>query len=380
MNKRELPMKIAITGAGGFMGTHVVWALKERNIDFEIIVQSDSLAQCEEKLKGCTALVHLAGVNRPKEESEFESGNAGYLKKILKALSAFPLPVFLSSSTQALLDNPYGKSKLAAEKELEHYSQEFQAPCAIARLPNVFGKWTRPHYNSAVATFCFNAARNLPLTIHDPSHPLTLLYIDDVVEEILKFIQAPREFCQPGILESSLRDKSHRTTVGELATLIESFKHIRTDFNVPETGAGLTRALYSTFVSFLPEPTYQVPLYKDPRGEFCEWLKFGNAGQVSYFTALPGITRGCHYHHTKTEKFLVLTSTARFRFQHLITKEMMEFEVQGGTGTVVDTLPGWIHDITNLGQETMVVMLWANEVFDKSKPDTFASEISTCLA
>ena len=237
------------------------------------------------------------------------------------------------------------------------------------RLPNVFGKWCKPNYNSAVATFCHNIARGLPIQVNDAAAPLRLVYIDDVVAELLRFLADPGS----GV---GLRQAGpvYATTVGELARQIEAFKDVRTSLVSERVGTGLVRALYATYVSFLPPQafSYGVPKYGDARGVFVEMLKTPDCGQFSFFTAHPGITRGGHYHHTKTEKFLVIKGEARFKFRQMQTGETHELVTSGAKAEIVETVPGWTHDITNIGSEEMVVMLWANEVFDRSKPDTYA--------
>ena len=244
---------------------------------------------------------------------------------------------------------------------------------ALYRLANVFGKWSRPDYNSAVATFCHNIARGLPIQVNDAAAPLRLVYIDDVVAELLRFLADPGT----GV---GLRQAGpvYATTVGELARQIEAFKDVRTSLVTERVGTGLVRALYATYVSFLPPQafSYGVPKYGDARGVFVEMLKTPDCGQFSFFTAHPGITRGGHYHHTKTEKFLVIKGVARYRFRHLVTDEVFELDSTGDEPLVVDTIPGWAHDITNIGDDELVVMLWANEIFDRQNPDTIASPVA----
>jgi UDP-2-acetamido-2,6-beta-L-arabino-hexul-4-ose reductase len=239
-------------------------------------------------------------------------------------------------------------------------------------LPNVFGKWCRPNYNSAVATFCYNVAHDLPLTIHDPQAQLQLVYIDDVVTEFVRALKSPElpaGFGNVGPVYSS--------TVGEVAAYITSFKDVRDSLLTQPVGGGLSRALYSTYVTYLDPERFGYPLtkYEDPRGMFVEMLKTRDSGQFSFFTAHPGITRGGHYHHSKTEKFLVVKGQARFRFRHILTNETFELVTDAANPTVVDTIPGWAHDITNTSEDEMIVMLWANEVFDRQRPDTIAQSV-----
>jgi UDP-2-acetamido-2,6-beta-L-arabino-hexul-4-ose reductase len=282
------------------------------------------------------------------------------------------VPLVLASSTQAERDNPYGRSKLAAEEAVQALAQETGNPCVIFRLPGVFGKWCRPNYNSVVATFCNNIARDLPIQINDPSASLRLVYVDDVVTALLAALNAPTSGCVQAQVEPE-----YKVTLGELANKIRAFNDGRSTLMMERVGTGFVRALYATYVSYLPSErfSYEVPQHADPRGVFVEMLKTPDSGQISYFTAHPGITRGGHYHHTKTEKFLVIKGEALFRFRHLLTNELVELRTSGDTPQVVDTIPGWTHDITNVGDDEMVVMLWANENFDRQKPDTVASKV-----
>ena len=365
-------MKILVTGADGFIGKNLCVSLAEQ-AGFEVlpVVRATDPAALESKVAQADAVIHLAGVNRPQDPAEFAAGNADFTARLCQALLATgrPIPVAFASSIQADRDNPYGLSKRAAEDHLRRYAEASGAPVALYRLANVFGKWSRPDYNSAVATFCHNIARGLPIQVNDAAAPLRLVYIDDVVAELLRFLADPRT----GV---GLRQAGpvYATTVGELARQIEAFKDVRTSLVTERVGTGLVRALYATYVSFLPPQafSYGVPKYGDARGVFVEMLKTPDCGQFSFFTAHPGITRGGHYHHTKTEKFLVIKGQALFRFRHMQTGEYHELYTDGGKAEVVETVPGWTHDITNVGQEEMVVMLWANEIFDRERPDTYA--------
>jgi UDP-2-acetamido-2,6-beta-L-arabino-hexul-4-ose reductase len=285
------------------------------------------------------------------------------------------IPVIYTSSSQAGRENPYGLSKRGAEAALLALASSKQMPVHIFRLPNVFGKWCKPNYNSAVATFCHNIARGLPIQVNDPASPVTLVYVDDVIERFVQLMDhADTAVDADGFATVA---PQYTTTVGELVRQIEVFKDSRNTLMTDRVGTGLVRALYSTYVSYLPPEmfAYSVPQYGDPRGVFAEMLKTPDCGQFSYFTAHPGITRGGHYHHSKTEKFLVIKGQARFKFRHMHTGQTHELITNGDTAEVVETVPGWTHDITNIGGDEMVVMLWANEVFDRSKPDTFTSAL-----
>ena len=369
-------MLIVVTGGDGFIGRNLRVRLGEAGYgDVAMVTRQTTDPEREAALAVADFVFHLAGVNRPREVQEYDAGNARFTGAICASLRAAgrPVPLVLTSSTQAALDNPYGRSKRAAELEVERYGRITGSPVVVLRLANVFGKWCRPHYNSAVATFCHNAARGLPITVNDPSAPLRLLYIDDVVEAMIRLLD-------PAERRSTLVElgPTHATTVGEVATMITAFAESRRTLTIPRVGTGFTRALYSTYVSYLaPEEfTYRLPRHADPRGVFVEMLRTADSGQVSYFTAPPGVTRGEHYHHSKTEKFLVVKGTARFRFRQIVTNETYELVVEGDAARVVETVPGWAHDITNIGSDEMVVMLWVNEVFDPQRPDTIGSKVN----
>jgi UDP-2-acetamido-2,6-beta-L-arabino-hexul-4-ose reductase len=263
-------------------------------------------------------------------------------------------------------------SKKAAETSLLAFAERSGNPAYVLRLPNVFGKWCRPNYNSAVATFCHNVARGLPIRIDNPAAPLALVYIDDVVAGIVDLLDA-------GDGVSGFREIGpvYRTTVGAVADLILRFRDDRAQALIETVGEGLTRALYATYVAALPTDAFSYPLvpHIDPRGAFSEMLKTRNSGQISVFTAHPGVTRGGHYHHTKTEKFLVVKGEARFKFRHMLTGETHEIRTSDAEPTVVETVPGWTHDITNIGDDTLICVLWANEIFDRQRPDTIQEAV-----
>jgi UDP-2-acetamido-2,6-beta-L-arabino-hexul-4-ose reductase len=368
-------MKVLITGANGFLGKNLQLHLAERK-DLEILCFTrDHLpSQFPAMLSGVDFVFHLAGVNRCQDAQEFLRGNTDLTTALCDAIasSGRKIPILYTSSTQAVLDNPYGTSKRAAERALFDLKQTHAVPVHLFRLPNVFGKWCKPNYNSVVATFCHNLARDLPIQIHDPTVVLKLVYVDDVVERFIQLMDGADAAVDGEGFEQVV--PQYTTTVGELARQIQAFKDCRSTLITERVGGGILRALYSTYVSYLPTElfAYPVPQHGDPRGVFVEMLKTPDCGQFSYFTAHPGVTRGGHYHHSKTEKFLVIKGQARFKFRHMHTGETYELLTCGDQPEIVETVPGWTHDITNIGQDEMVVMLWANEVFDRSKPDTYA--------
>ena len=368
-------MRVLVTGAEGFLGRNLRVRLAEIGGHEVLPIGRDSSeAALREAAAAADCVVHLAGVNRPLDPADYAAGNTGTTERLGAILAATgrKQPVIFSSSTQAAIDNAYGQSKRGAEAALEAYSEATGASVHLFRLTNVFGKWSRPNYNSAVATFCHNIARGLPVTIHDPAAPLHLVYVDDVVQAFLDVLERPRQI-------SGFREAGpvYATTVGEVVETLRAIHAGRETLLTPRVGTGLVRALHSTYLSFLPTDAvaYSVPLHADPRGEFVEMLRTGDSGQFSYFTAHPGITRGGHYHHTKTEKFLVIRGTARFGFRHVVTGERYDLTVRGGEGSIVETAPGWAHDVTNVGEDELIVMLWANELFDRDRPDTIAMKV-----
>lgn len=369
-------MKILLTGANGFIARNLRFFLQESGFANVICFgREHNDAYLEQALAEADFIFHLAGVNRPKDVAEFAEGNLGLTEKILAGLQALKraVPVVFSSSIQADRDNPYGASKSAAEQRLFDYGRNSGASVAVFRLPNVFGKWSRPFYNSAVATFCHQISRGEAVTVHDSAAPLQLVYIDDVCKKLVSLLTAKSGFASGYHVVAPV----YEATVGQLAAQIQAFADSRQSLVSERVGTGLVRALYATYVSFLPCESfaYGVPAYGDQRGVFVEMLKTPDAGQFSFFTAHPGITRGGHYHHTKTEKFLVIRGEARFGFRHIVTGEFFELVTSGAEPKIVETIPGWSHDITNIGQDEMIVMLWANEIFDRQQPDTIAHKV-----
>ena len=365
---------IAVTGASGFVGSNLVVRLNELSLTVVPVAHDLDDAGLQAAMATADLVVHLAGVNRPIDSDEFTTGNEGMTKRLTAALLGLgrPVPVIYASSTQAELDNPYGLSKRAAEAVLEDYAQQIGAPIFIFRLANVFGKWCRPNYNSVVATFCHNISHGLPINISDAARTLKLVYIDDVVARLVAIATDNSADGLAGPI-----GPEYEITLGELAAQLTRFRNSRTTLVPGAVGTGLLRALHATYLSYLDPKDFDYPLtvHTDPRGSFAEVLRTPDAGQFSYFTAHPGITRGGHYHHSKTEKFLVLQGKAHFGFRHIVTGQTYQIRVSGEDARVVETIPGWSHNVTNIGDDSLVVMLWASEVFDRESPDTIAARV-----
>jgi len=368
-------IKVLITGANGFIGKNLSVRLGE-NKEYYVIpfTRENTIDELSEFVNVSDIIVHLAGENKSNDEAVFENVNVGLTEVICNAirLSKRKIPIIFASSVQAKMDNPYGNSKRAAEKVLELLQAETDNPTYIYRLPSVFGKWCKPNYNSVVATFCHNIARGMEIQINDELKELILVYIDDVVYEFLNVIDKKRK-----IGFNCKVQPEYKISLGQLAKHINSFQISRKSLIIGSVGRGFKRALYSTYVSYL-EPhqfSYMVSKHGDERGVFVEAMKTHESGQFSYFTAHPGVTRGGHYHHSKSEKFLVIKGEARFGFRNIITNEKYELFTSGEKPEIVDTIPGWSHDITNVSSEEMVVMLWANEIFDQDNPDTKQAEV-----
>ena len=366
-------MRVLVTGANGFLGKNLIVRLKELGVATEVYTRNNSIEELPVLIGKVDYIFHLAGENRPLDNKHFDVVNKDLTLSICKVVKSLEkkIPIIFASSSQAVLKNAYGKSKLDAEIILEELHRISGCPIYIYRFPGIFGKWCKPNYNSFVATFCNNVLNGIDIFVHDPSAPVRLVYIDDVCASFLE------------LLDGKATSGFHKlpvefnTTVGEVANIISSFKSSRTTLITERVGAELTRALYSTYLSYTPPSqfNYSVPSYADERGIFCEMLKTKDSGQFSFFTAHPGITRGGHYHHTKNEKFLVMKGEAVFKFESISTGQRHELTVNGSNPEIVETVPGWTHDITNSGDEELIVMLWANEIFDRQKPDTITKEL-----
>ncbi len=364
-------MKILITGSNGFIGKNLISELKNRHYDDILEFDVDTDPQlldhyCQE----ADFVFHLAGVNRPKDQSEFMKGNFGFTSTLLDTLKKHHnnCPLMLASSTQALLDNDYGKSKKAGEDLVFQYGIETGAKVLVYRFPNVFGKWCRPNYNSAIATFCHNISRNLEIKVNDPEAILNLVYVDDVIQELINALSSHEhrrdEFCYV--------PEVYSVKLGLIVELLYSFREGRKNRYIPNSDDPFTKKLYSTYLSYLPENDFSYPLKmnEDARGSFTEFIKTKGYGQVSVNVTKPGITKGNHWHHTKNEKFLVVSGEAIIRFRHALSMEVIEYRVRGSKLEVVDIPPGYTHNIQNIGATDLVTIMWANEPFDPNNPDT----------
>lgn len=366
-------MKILVTGAKGFVGKNLIAELKNRKYEdiFEYDIDTDP-ALLDEYTRECDFVFNLAGVNRPKDPKEFMEGNFGFASTLLESLkkAGNKAPVLITSSIQAELDNPYGESKRAGENLMFEYGKETGAPVFVYRLPNVFGKWCRPNYNSAVATFCNNIAAGLPIQVNDPSVVMRLVYIDDVVEEFINAMNG-----KATALDDRFKGVPvvHEITLGRIVELIQSFKESRENLTIPDMSDPITSKLYSTYLSYLPTDSFSYPLdmHCDDRGSFTEFIRNKDRGQVSVNISRPGITKGQHWHHSKNEKFLVVRGKGVIRFRKIDSEEIIEYPVSGDKLEVVDIPTGYTHSIVNVGDEDMVTVMWANEPFNPEKPDTY---------
>lgn len=382
-------MNILVTGAHGFVGRNLVSQLyniqngKAKNYAvsgetlavFEYDVDSDP-AELEIYCRQADFVFNLAGVNRPKERTEFMEGNFGFASTLLDTLKKYnnTCPVMISSSIQAALDNPYGESKRAGEQLLFDYGRETGARVLVYRFPNVFGKWCRPNYNSAVATFCHNIAHNLPIQVNEPKTIMNLVYIDDVVDELIAALSGQEHrkgnYCEVPVV--------HTITLGGIVELLKGFKDMHANLGVPDLGDAFTKKLYSTYLSYLPRDSFAYPLRMnvDERGSFTEIIRTPDRGQFSVNISRPGVTKGQHWHHTKNEKFAVVKGHGLIQLRKIGSGEVIEFEVSGDRIEVVEMIPGYTHNIINLSEtEDLVTLMWCNECFDPDKPDTYFEKV-----
>ncbi|WP_342528163.1 NAD-dependent epimerase/dehydratase family protein [Chryseomicrobium sp. FSL W7-1435] len=371
MANKEL--NIVITGANGFIGNNLLSQLKNQGYsNLSLITRNTSNEHINSILKETNFVYHLAGINRPIKEEEFEIGNRGFTQQIIDCLIEVNniVPIVVTSSKQAASENAYGLSKKAAEEAVEKYAKENKIECGIYRLPNVFGKWSKPNYNSAIATFCYNIARDLPIQVNNPNVELTLVYIDDVVNEFIKCLEGMNTLYRevPVI---------HKKKLGEIVELIYSFKASRENRSLPKLDNPFEKKLYSTYLSFLPEDqfSYELKMNVDHRGSFTEFIKTVDRGQVSINISKPGITKGNHWHHTKNEKFLVVSGNGVLRFRKPDEEKVIEYFVSGDKLEAVDIPVGYTHNIENLGETDMVTVMWVNEPFDPDNPDTYFLEV-----
>ncbi|MBQ9254564.1 MAG: capsular polysaccharide biosynthesis protein CapF [Bacteroidales bacterium] len=383
-------MKILVTGAKGFVGKNLVAQLQNikqekarwYSVSKDIDIYEYDIDSTEEELdkycRDCDFVFHLAGVNRPKEQKEFMEGNFGFTDTLLNTLKKHKntCPVMISSSIQALLDNPYGESKRAGENLMREYSKQTGAKVLIYRFPNVFGKWCKPNYNSAVATFCNNIANDLPIQVNDPNVLMHLVYIDDVVDELISALSGNEnregDFCKVKV--------EHEIKLGEIVDLIKMFRSQSETLIVPEMAEGsFEKKLYATYLSYLPKDKVKFPLKMntDARGSFTELLKTNKCGQFSVNVSNPGITKGEHWHNTKWEFFIVVSGHALIEERKIGSEEVISFEVSGDKPEAVHMLPGYTHNITNLSKtEKLITLMWANELFDPQRPDTYFEKVN----
>lgn len=365
-------MKILVTGANGFIGKNLIFELKNHEVYDILPYDKDTEPSLlDTYCKEAAFVYHLAGINRPLAEAEFMEGNFGFTSVLLNTLKKYhnDCPIVVSSSIQAELDNPYGISKKAEEELIFQYAKETGAKVYVYRFPNVFGKWCRPNYNSVVATFCHNISHDLPIQVNDPTATLKLIYIDDLTTELIHALQGNETsdgmYCRvPTVFTVSL---------GRIRDLIYFFKDSRKTLSIPDLSDELEKKLYSTYLSYLPQDQLSYPLNMnvDARGSFTEIIKTGERGQFSINITKPGITKGNHWHHTKVEKFLVVSGKGLIRFRRVDNMEIIDYYVSGDKLEVVDIPPGVTHCITNIGDTDLVTFMWVNEIFDPDKPDTY---------
>jgi len=365
-------MKILVTGSDGFISKNLIVHLKYNKKSVLEFNRTHSYKKLEEMVCESDFIFHLAGINRPKLDEEY-SENINLTEIIIDLCIKLNknIPILFSSSTQALADNKYGISKKKSENLLINYQKKTGNPVLIYRLENVFGKWCKPNYNSVVATFCNNIANNMEVKINDPETELSLVYIDDVIKSFLN------NYKNCNGLKNIVIKPVYKIKLNKLLNKIMAYNQTSKSLILEPVGEGLDRALYSTFLSYLPKSkfSYKLNENKDERGKFVEIIKTKNTGQISFLTAPPGITRGCHFHHSKNEKFILVNGKARIRYRNLITNDTHEIIVDDSNSTVAETIPGWVHDITNIGNEKLIVLVWTNEIFDIENPDTFVEKI-----
>lgn len=365
---------VLVTGSDGFIGRNLVTRLSQDDSYTILRFDKNTKEDLASLIDRSQFIFHLAGVNRPQNEEEFKTGNQDLTSRVLELAAPKKTPVLITSSIQALLDNPYGTSKRGAEELVAAYGKKTAAQTYIFRLPNVFGKWSRPNYNSAVATFCYNVAHDLPLQINDASAPLTLVYIDEVIDEFIKCLTDEQTTDAQGFCTIP---STYSTTVGALAETIHSLHAMRSTGVVPDLSDKLTKYLHATLTSFYDENTlaHTFDLHDDERGWLFELAKSNSFGQVFISSTKPGFTRGQHWHHTKVERFCVIKGEGEIMFRKIDSKETVSYPVSDTTIQIVDIPVGYVHSVTNTGSSDMLLVIWANEIFDKEKPDTLYEKV-----
>lgn len=369
-------MNVLVTGAYGFIGRNLCLELSNRGHTVLEYDRDVTLATLQTYIAKADCLIHLAGINRPLTTEEFYDGNVNFTVQLIKLIkdSRRRIPVIFSSTIQAELANDYGQSKRMAEQLLFDFMKDTGIPVAIYRLSNVFGKWCRPNYNSVVATFCHNIAHNLPIDIRDPEHVINLVYIDDVVDSFISMITKIDQVTYGKIFEAT---PITPISLGQLADKLRDFHHIRQSFYTPAFASVLDHKLYATFLSYYDSADYiyDLKMNADQRGSFTEIIKTINDGQFSVNISKPGITKGNHYHHTKTEKFIVVSGQCEIKMRKIGTEDIIVYHVDGTRLQVIDIPPGYTHSIKNIGEQDSITIMWASEVFNHEAPDTYFEEV-----
>ncbi len=368
---------ILVTGSSGFIGKNLIEGLQKlKEIEIKKFDINDNIITLKNYLKEADLIFHLAGINRPEKVEEFEIGNVNLTQTIVDILEKLEknTPIVFTSSIQATKNNPYGISKKKAEKILYKYSKRNRATIYIYRLPNVFGKWCRPNYNSVVATFCYNVSRGINISISDESKKIELVYIDDVIDEFIKLVSREQEDYEKRYYRIK---QTFKITLGELTEKIYQLRDIRKTLVVPDLSEDFMKCLHATYLSYLDKENfpYKLDLKTDQRGDLAELIKSKHFGQIFVSTSHKGIIRGNHYHNTKVEKFCVLKGKAIIKLRHIFEEEVLSFHVSGENFEVVDIPPGYTHSIENIGDGEMIVLFWANQIFDSEKPDTYYCKV-----
>ena len=367
-------MKILVTGSKGFIGKNLCYQLENEKHEIFRYDLGNTVEELASMIEEVDFIFHLAGINRPQNVEEFYKGNSDLTKTIIELIEKgqHRIPILLSSSIQAAMENDYGKSKLQAEEHIYEYGIKNDIPVYIYRLANVFGKWSKPNYNTVIATFCYKIARGEAIEINDPGKEVSFVYIDDVVKSFISCLEVPiNKERYLGI------QPIYTKTLQELADLIYSYKKSRDNFEIISVNDEFSKKLYSTYLSFLAEDDFSYPSinHMDDRGSFSELFKGSTFGQVSINISKPGITKGNHWHHTKTEKFVVVKGKGLIRFRKIDSDDIIEYPVSGDEIQIVDIPPGYTHSIVNTGEEDLVTIIWANELFDAENPDTYYLEV-----